>query len=104
MGLTKYARLKPIYLGDATCEAVGEIGGHFLFTAKPSSHKTLYSWLDGAEVPMFEQKIKQGARFVTHRYRWLEGVPLREDKLAIIRSCSDIHGSESHIGFAGPPP
>ena len=86
----KYARLKPIYLGDdlssrqATCEAVGEIGGHFLFTAKPSSHKTLYSWLDGAEVPMFEQKIKQGARFVTHRYRWLEGVPLRDGKDAML--------------------
>jgi hypothetical protein len=64
----KYVRLKPIYLGDdlssrqATCEAVREIGGHFLFTAKPSSHKTLYSWLEGAEVPTFEQKIKQGAR------------------------------------------
>jgi hypothetical protein len=68
----KYARLKPIYLGDdlssrqATCEAVAEIGGHFLFTVKPSSHKTLYCWLDGAEAPLFEQKIKHGARFVTH--------------------------------------
>ncbi len=53
----KYARFKPIYLGDdlssrqATCEGamladrdrtsvaqVRKIGGHFLFTAKPSSH------------------------------------------------------------------
>jgi uncharacterized protein YndB with AHSA1/START domain len=25
-------------------------------------------------------------------------------ELPIIRSCSVIHGSESHIGFAGPPP
>jgi hypothetical protein len=86
----KYARLKPIYLGDdlssrqATCEAVQDAGGHFLFTAKPSSHKTLYSWLDGAEVPSCEQKIKQGARFVTHRYRWLEDVPLRDGKDAMI--------------------
>src|SRR6516162_6021079 len=69
---------------QATCEAIGEIGGHFLFTAKPSSHKTLYSWLDGAEVPRFEQKIKQGARFVTHRYRWLEAVPLRDGKDAML--------------------
>ena len=59
--------MKPIYLCDdlssrqATCEAVCEIGGHLLFTAKPSSHKTLYSWLDGAEVPVFERKSKQGA-------------------------------------------
>lgn len=86
----KYAHLKPIYLGDdlasrqPTCEAVQEVGAHFLFTAKPSSHKTLYEWLDGADVPTMEQKIKQGVRFVTHRYRWLEAVPLRDGKDALI--------------------
>ena len=86
----KYAQLKPIYLGDdlssrqPTCEAVKAIGAHFLFTAKPSSHKTLYSWLDGAEVPVIEQKIKQGARFVTHRYRWLGDLPLRDGKDAML--------------------
>ncbi len=82
--------MKPIYLGDdlasrqPTCDAVRAIGAHFLFTAKPSSHKTLYEWLDGAHIPSMEQKVKQGARFVTHRYRWLEGVPLRDDKDALI--------------------
>jgi len=86
----KYARLKPIYLGDdlssrqPTCEAVLAAGGHFLFTAKPSSHKTLYSWLDGAEVPTLQLKVKQGARFVTHRYRWLESVPIRDGKDAML--------------------
>jgi hypothetical protein len=86
----KYARLKPIYLGDdlssrqPTCEAVRAAGGHFLFTAKPSSHKTLYSWLDGAEVPTLQLKVKQGARFVTHRYRWLESVPIRDGKDAML--------------------
>ena len=86
----RYARLKPIYLGDdlcsrqATCEAVRAVGGHFLFTAKPTSHKTLYSWLDGAEVPSIEQRVKQRARFVTYRYRWLEGVPIRDGKDAML--------------------
>ena len=86
----KYAHLKPIYLGDdlasrqPTCEAVKAIGAHFLFTAKPSSHKTLYEWLDGADVPTMERKVKQGARFVTHRYRWLEGVPLRDGQDALL--------------------
>jgi hypothetical protein len=61
-----------------------KLGGHFLFTAKPSSHKTLYSWLKGVEVPSCERKIKQGARFVTHRYRWLEGVPPRDGKDAML--------------------
>ena len=86
----KYARLKPIYMGDdlssrqPTCEAVKAIGAHFLFTAKPSSHKTLYSWLEGAEVPSMEQKIKQGKRFVTYRYRWLGDVPLRDGTDAML--------------------
>jgi hypothetical protein len=86
----KYVRLKPIYLGDdlssrqPTCEAVLAAGGHFLFTAKPSSHKTLYSWLDGAEVPAMQLKVKQGARFVTHRYRWLASVPIRDGKDAML--------------------
>jgi hypothetical protein len=64
--------------------AVRAAGAHFLFAAKPSSHTTLYEWLDGADVPTAEQKIKQGARFVTHRYRWLEAVPLRDGKGALI--------------------
>ena len=94
----KYAHLRPIYLGDElssrqpTCEAVTAIGGHFLFTAKPSSHATLYEWLDGADVPAMEQKVKQGARFVTHRYRWLEKVPLRDGKDAL-----DVNGLEIEI-------
>ena len=82
--------MKPIYLGDdlasrqPTCEAVRAVDAHFLFTAKPSSHQTLYEWLDGADVPAFEQRIKQGARFVTHRYRWLEAVPLRDGRYAMV--------------------
>ena len=38
-------------------------------------------------MPAFEQKIKQGARFVTHRYRyrWLEAVPLRDGAVSKTR-------------------
>ena len=85
-----YARLKPIYLGDdlssrqPVCEAIKAQEAHFLLTAKPSSHKALYDFLDGAEVPRLERKVKQGARFVTHRYRWLEAVPLRDGRDAMI--------------------
>lgn len=44
---SQYARLKPVYLGDdlmsrqPICEKVQEVGANFIFTAKPSSHKTL---------------------------------------------------------------
>ena len=97
----RYAHLKPIYLGDdlssrqPTCEAIRAVGGHFLLTAKPSSHATLYEWLNGAEVPTTEQKIKQGRRFVTHRYRWLEGVPIRDGKDALIVNWLEIEISDA---------
>ncbi len=101
----KYARLKPIYLGDdlssrqPACEAVRAIGAHFLFAAKPSSHTTLYEWLDGAGVPAMDQKIKQAARFVTHRYRWLKS----RCAMAATRSTSTGWKSRSSIRPARPP-
>ena len=79
-----YAHLDPVYLGDdlyarqPICKDIQGLGAHFLFTAKPSSHKCLYEWLDGVELPVHEETVKKGRRFVTHRYRWLEGVPLRD--------------------------
>ena len=85
----RYKHLKPIYLGDdlasrqPTCEAIKAVGGHFLLTAKPSTHTTLYSWLDGAEVPALAVKLKHGKRRVTHRYRWLNDVPLRDGRDAL---------------------
>lgn len=84
-----YARLKPVYLGDdlysrqPICEAVQGVGGSFVFTAKPSSHKCLYEWLDGVALPSLEEKVKNGRAFVTHRYRWMESVPLRDGKDAL---------------------
>jgi hypothetical protein len=39
---------------------------------------------DGADVPSIEQKIKQGARFATYRYRWLEAVPIRDGDDALL--------------------
>jgi hypothetical protein len=85
------AALKPVYLGDdlysrqPICQAVQAVGGHFLFVAKPSSHITLWQWLDGVELASHQRRVKQGRHFVTHRYRWLNDVPIRDgaDALAV---------------------
>lgn len=85
----QYAAYKPVYLGDdlmsrqPICEAVQDVGGNFIFTAKPSSHKTLYEWIAGAAPSVFEEKVKKGRAFVTRRYRWIEAVPLRDGKDAL---------------------
>jgi hypothetical protein len=84
------ARLKPVYLGDdlysrqPICESVQALKADFLFTAKPTSHPTLMAWLAGIEPPSRAQRVKKGRGFQTHRYRWLEGVPIRDGKDALI--------------------
>jgi hypothetical protein len=53
----RYQALDPIYLGDdlfsrqPLCQAVLDIGGHFLFVCKPSSHPLIQEYLIGADLP-----------------------------------------------------
>jgi hypothetical protein len=85
----RYARLGPVYLGDdlfsrqPICEAVLETGGHFLFVCKPDSHKAIEDFRAGIGLDELTQKVRRGKRWVTHRYQWLCGVPLRGDAKAI---------------------
>ncbi len=82
--------LRPVYLGDAlfSCqpmaEAVLETGADFLFVVKKDGHKTLYEFIEG--VPLDERTViehRPGKRSLTYRYRWIEGVPLRDGKDAM---------------------
>jgi hypothetical protein len=85
----QYARLKPIYLGDdlmsrqPICEAVQKVDANFIFTAKPSSHKTLYEWIDDAGFATHAQTVKKGRSYSTFRYRWLTDIPLRNSADAL---------------------
>ena len=82
--------LRPVYLGDAlfSCqplaEAVLATGAYFLFVCKRDSHKTLYEYVEGA--PLEERSVTErrpGNLSRTYRYRWIEGVPLRDGKDAM---------------------
>jgi len=85
----RYSRLHPIYLGDDLfahqpfCEEVRANGGHFLFTCKPTTHTLIQEYIAGAELATHEEKLKRGKKRVTHRYRWLCDVPLRDGKDAL---------------------
>jgi hypothetical protein len=78
-----------VYLGDdlfsrqPLCQAVLDVGGHFLFVCKPSSHPLIEEYLTGIDLPMVEQTVKRGKQHVIHRYRWLLDVPLRDGKDAL---------------------
>jgi hypothetical protein len=86
---SQYAQLKPIYLGDdlfanqPMCEAVLAAGGHFVFTCKPASHTLIQEYITGVELPTHSVRVKRGRAWVTHHFRWITGVPLRDGRDAL---------------------
>jgi hypothetical protein len=82
--------LRPIFLGDDlfACQPVAgmvtDAGYDFIFTAKESSHKTLYAFIAGAELSRHQEKSRRRNTTDTFRYRWIEAVPLRDGKDAML--------------------
>jgi len=85
----RHAWLRPVYLGDdlyahqPMCLDVLAAGGSFIFGCKPSSHKTLTEYLTGVELDGFSHSVGRGSAKRMHRYRWMQGVPLRDGKDAL---------------------
>jgi hypothetical protein len=81
--------LRPVYLGDDlfACQSVvqrlADNGDDFLFTCKEASHKALYDFIDGCEFERCEVKVRKGKTRETHRYRFVEQIPLRDGKDAV---------------------
>ena len=81
--------LRPVYLGDDlfACQSVVERlaanGDDFIFTCKETSHKALYDFIDGCAFERREVTVRKGKTRQTHRYRFVEKVPLRDGKDAV---------------------
>ena len=84
-----YSWLKPVYLGDdlfsrqPMVEAIRAVGGSFLLVCKPASHKTLNEYLTGVEMESLSETKGNGTDKRVHRYRWINGVPLRDGADAV---------------------
>jgi len=82
--------LRPVYLGDDlfACQPVAQMikdnGDDFIFTCKEISHKALYDFIEGAELERHQEKVRKGKSVETLRYRWIEAVPLRDGKDALL--------------------
>jgi hypothetical protein len=82
----RYKWLDPILLGDdlyadyPTCTAVLEKGLHFLFTCKPLSHQWLYDSIDEGCLEQKTVRTWTGREHLEHRYRWRNGVEIREEQ------------------------
>ena len=84
------APLRPVFLGDDlfACQPIvsmlTQAGDDFIFTCKQTSHKALYDFIDGAEPERHVETIRKGKAVETRRYRWIEGVPLRDGRDAAL--------------------
>ena len=64
--------------------ALTQAGDDFIVTCKQTSHKALYDFIDGAEPERHVETIRKGKAVETRRYRWIEGVPLRDGRDAAL--------------------
>ena len=82
-------RLKPVYLGDdlycwqPVCQAILDAAGSFLLTCKPTSHTTLYEWIDGVGINELCRTEGKGRNRGRYRYRWMCGLPIKDGKDAL---------------------
>lgn len=65
-------------------QLVLEQGYNFIFVAKPSSHKSLYEWIDlldkNKEVITGSIKNYEGGKQRSYRYRYANNLPIRESE------------------------
>jgi hypothetical protein len=103
----RYAELGAVFLGDdlfsrqPLCEAVGEVGGSFIFVCKPASHVLIQEYVTGVELPTLDVPVRRGKQRYTHRHRWLAEVPLRDGKDALTVNWLEIEilNAKGHITY-----
>lgn len=76
-----------LYSRQPMCKHCIETGFNFIFTCLPSSHESLYEWLayleKNDEVRDHEERVWNGRYYELRRYRYVNGIPLRETQPAL---------------------
>ena len=84
-----------LYCHQPLCEAIRAQGLHFILVCKPSSHPTLYEWLDGLEPKTVEVRRWTGRTHQFDRYRYLNDLPLRDgDDALLVNWCELVTTNE----------
>ncbi len=77
-----------LYSRQPICELAIKQGYNFIFVALPSSHKSLYEWLDflekNEEIKKGEIKKYEKGRPIIYRYKYVNNVPMREKKPSLM--------------------
>lgn len=71
-----------LYCHHPFCQHLLEQGFDFILTCKPTSHKTLYEYVAFMEddIQILDKRRWTGRRWLVDRYRYINGVPLRDGK------------------------
>ncbi len=84
---------------------VTDAGDDFIFTTKETSHRALYDFINGSELARHEEKVRRRATKETFRCRWIEAVPIREAKDAILVNWIGFEivdvGSDRNVNLSG---
>ncbi len=84
--------LNPLFLGDALlacqpiCDAIRGIGGNFILTSKPGSHKSLYEELSRCRPHTLVRTVTKGVRkrrSFRHSYAWQDDLRIRDGAAAM---------------------
>jgi len=89
----RYAGKNVTILGDdlysrtPLCKTILSEGFNFLLVCKPTSHKTLYEWVEEMDslgkVSHLEVKRRRGKKVEIDHYRWVNQVPLTDEEDAL---------------------
>ena len=85
-----YRWLNPVFLGDdlysnyPVCTSIIEKGTHFIFTCKMDSHPWLYDSIDSGCMKEKKDEKWSGREHLEYRYRWYNGVEIREQKPTLL--------------------
>ena len=77
-----------LYSRQPMCQHCLDAGMNFIFTCLPSSHSSLYEWLDylekNGEVQHLTTKHRKGKSIEIYTYRFVNQIPLREQEPSLL--------------------
>ena len=77
-----------LYSRQPMCQHCLDAGMNFIFTCLPSSHSSLYEWLDylekNGEVQQLTTKHRKGKSIEIYSYRFVNQIPLREQEPSLL--------------------
>lgn len=87
-----------LYSRQPLCEAALDAGLNVLFVCKPSSHRTLYEWLEGPAaqtVDSLSVERRKGKKRETDTYRFAQALPLRDGEDALRVNWCELTSTDS---------